>query len=232
MSPLKWFVAKRFLPEAKYLRTAHADIRAPSLWWASNRDRREAVVREYLKRYAHGRKVPADLEREILADIEELIRLELRPARSRRPQHYWTLPAYALAHGRKKSAFLKRFQKLERIARELFSAGVPPTKLHVTEEVKQGVRARFWVEYWTVEVKPLANEFPWSVVIARTAEATGVPAFRIGQICRDIKASLTEEAEQWLLEAQDKIYLPSGGPPAEKPVEESDDPFAGPSAKF
>jgi hypothetical protein len=169
-----------------WLRMPHSeDGPPPSLWWYSSLSDSSVqhIIDTYLKRCSRGRVLPPDLEEELSWWLEELSR-EHKLTRYDMPgtARYWTIPAYALKHGFKRSGFLKRFRELENIAKRLFPDHVPTERVRepLSEERKSAIRKRFLE---VRDFKKVADEF-------------GIEPFRVGQLCREEKKKLNEEREK------------------------------------
>jgi len=183
--------------EREYGRMPHAANRLASLWWFEGygplgsilTPKKEArqVIDAYLRQCVRGRTLSAGFEDELLMWLSDLYQPQ-NLARWGRPRtrRYWTLPAYAEAHGIAKGGFLKRFREMENIARELFPdrAVWHPKPLPLTEQDKERMRTRF--REIVYERRDYVD--PIAAAIAGVAEEFQVPHFRVGQVCRAEKA--------------------------------------------
>jgi hypothetical protein len=119
-----------------YWRIPHADCRHESLWWykedefgvpssASGR-----VIDTYFAARARGLKVKPGEKDRLTRYLNELAHPHKVTVRRSK---YWTLDAFALAHGLKRQWFYKLFRRLEETAENLFPSEVPAHR-------KEGIR--------------------------------------------------------------------------------------------
>jgi len=132
---------RKWIPKRIYERSPHAESPPASLWWfrpGSSKSRK--VVRQYLKQVARGRTVNKTLKADLyrwLGELAEPVRV------SKRRKKYWTLPAYALAHGLNRSTFLKQFREMAAIAANLYPRRVPDEQRRITAKLRRDVIARY-----------------------------------------------------------------------------------------
>ena len=78
---------------------------------------------------SRGRTLPEDFGEQLTGHLDALNRLQSLKAWGRpRTFRYWSAPSYALAHGLKKAALMKRLREMEKIARRLFPDSVPASR--------------------------------------------------------------------------------------------------------
>jgi hypothetical protein len=182
---------KKWIPPREYWRMPHADERAPSLWWAALVDgeltpETECVIATYLRKYARGRAVPKNFKQNLWRWLYYLTQPEQVSPRKKK---YWTLPAYASANRLVERTFLKRFRELEKIAKELFPHRVPSDRVteRLSEETKQAIRNRVLDG---MDIRAVASEFR-------------IPPFRVGQLCREEKATAIANREKAMDEMEE-----------------------------
>jgi hypothetical protein len=148
------------------------------------------VVDAYIKQVSRGKPVGNNFKDELLAWIYEVAEpVQISPRRKR----YWTLPAYARSHGLHDKTFCKRFREMEKIAKRLFPEKAPPEYEKPTEELKRRIWNRYFQLKWSFKV-PARSDEEWiaearhKVAVAKLiSKFPKIPAFRIGQICREAR---------------------------------------------
>jgi hypothetical protein len=132
---------RKWIPKHIYERSAHANSLPDGLWWfrPETKDSRE-VVRLYLKQVARGRAPDKTLKDDLFSWLGELTQpVKIGPRRKR----YWTLPAYAIAHGLNRSTFLKRFREMAAIAARLYPERVPTERRRITAKLRRAIVVRY-----------------------------------------------------------------------------------------
>jgi hypothetical protein len=184
------YMGKKWVPAGQYWRTPHAEERPPSLWWYVRQPapawgddepmpESQCVIDTYLRQCARGRSLPKGFEEKLRQWLQELNRpQQISPRRKR----YWTITAYAEAHKLRWPTFCKRFRELEKVAKRLFPHRVPPSRVIavLSEEKKQEIRQRVLDG---MDISAVASEF-------------GILSFRVGQLCREEKATVLAERER------------------------------------
>jgi hypothetical protein len=172
-----------WLTKSEWKRTAHADGPAVSLWWYRlPTAQRDAVITAYVKQCSRGRTLPEGFRDELESWLHDLNTEQRVSPRKRR---WWTVPSYALANKLDKFTLMKRFRELEKIAKRLYPSDVPVGRVAkpLTEEKVAAIRARF------VELNQDMNAF------AKVAEEFGIDPFRVGQLCKDLKADAVSQRQ-------------------------------------
>jgi hypothetical protein len=165
-----------WIPQRKYNCTPHASDPAASLWWYRLQEsKREQVIATYIKQCSRGRALPEGFRDDLEMWLRELNTEQRIAPRTRR---FWTIPSYAAANRMHSKTFCKRFRELEKIAKRLFSDDVPVGRVTValTEEKVGAIRARFG---------ELVDDLD---AFSKIAQEFGIDPFRVGQLCRDLKA--------------------------------------------
>jgi hypothetical protein len=177
----------------------HVDWTPTSLWWYragadySPTEQSKRVIDAYLEQCARGRALPKDFKDDLLRWLRELTRPQkISPRRKK----FWSLPAYALAHKLPRGAFLKRFREMEKIAARLYPERLPQDNIRkpMLEKQKHKIVCRY------LEVaRGHSPDYPFDVhrdTIRVLAGEFDIPSFRIGQLCRAARATVTEERNQ------------------------------------
>ena len=153
------------------------------MWWFRRPDRHR-VIDAYIDQCKRGRALPERFKDDLVQWLEDLSHLQNKKAWGQpRTYRHWSVPAYALAHGMKSGALMKRIREMEKIAKQLMPDSVPAsrkTRGPLTEEDKQQIRKLY---LGGVDAKELAQQFR-------------IPASRVGHICRQEKTLRQAERER------------------------------------
>jgi hypothetical protein len=185
---------RKWIPDDVYDRMPHAGGPGASLWWYRSSERRAGrVIDAYIEQVSRGKSVGKNFKDELLGWLQELSEpVKISPRRKR----YWTLPAYARAHGLRVTTFCKRFREMEKIAKRLFPERVPSYRepQPLTDELKRKIGGRYLQLKWRVPDNRLyyaERDFArirHKITMAKLAEEfPNIEPFRLGQICRKVR---------------------------------------------
>ncbi len=177
----------------------------PGLWWYRERGQAgiptadsRRVVDEYVRRYARGRTLPDDFDKQLIKCLHDLS--NSHPIRARETR-YWDLKSYARVHaksfGVKPPTVMKWFREMKTIAAELFPERVPKSqrRIEIDDKKKEQIRARY-VELRTSERRGHIE------ALAQLAASFRITATRAGQICRQ-ERYLTDDDDADVLTSTD-----------------------------